>query len=95
MSLTGGGGGGGEEVGEDCSNINVYYLSTVCVATRKDMRSPWVISCGDINIPPTHSVPNRGEGGGEGRSALSLHVYYLSTVCVATRKDMRSPGVIS
>ena len=33
------------------------YLSTVCVATRNDMRSPGVISCLDINIPPTNSVP--------------------------------------
>ena len=57
------------------------------------MRSPWVISGRDINIPPTHSVPSRG--GGWGWTALSLHVYYLSTVCVATRKDMRSSGVIS
>ena len=75
-------------------SLHVYYLSTVCVATRKDMRSPGVISFRDINIPPTHSVPSRGRGG-RWRPALSLHVYYLSTVCVATRKDMRSPGVIS
>ena len=58
------------------------------------MRSPGVISCQDINIPPTHSVPSRGRGGG-GWPVLSLQVYYLSTVCVATRKDMRSPKVIS
>ena len=39
-------------------NLGYAYLSTVCVATRKDIRSPAVISCLDMNTPPMNSVPS-------------------------------------